>query len=313
MNKYLYYQDFHIKHKNPHSRVDEFYTSCIIKFKEILSIAKEKQVDAIIDGGDFWDIPIVSNTLVDEVLDLIEETNIPLYLMYGNHNMISHHKETSGESSTTHMLRRSKILRDANDIIEKSHVIKFIDYNHAIEEKIKDEGIFFDNIPKWKIGIVHAMLTDKAFLPTVLHVQAKDVTTNADLILVGHYHQPWKVQSGKTTFLDIGCIGRSSIAESEIEPSVLYLDFSKKIENISEAYEIIKLKSAKPGSEVFNLDARMELKNNEKEMAQFIDSLRDFKAQDLDLRGAIEYIGKENKVERPVIDRILEKLLEMKK
>lgn len=48
-------------------------------------------------------------------------------------------------------------------------------------------------------------------------------------------------------------------------------------------------------------------------MQLFINSLRDFKTQDNDLRGNIEWIAKENKVERTVIERILEKLQEVEK
>jgi DNA repair exonuclease SbcCD nuclease subunit len=281
------------------------------KFREIMSIAKEKGVDAIIDEGDLLDTPQVSDSIVDDILDLIEKTGIPIYMMWGNHNQVGHHKETSSKTSTAHMFRRCKLLREANDIIEKTHIIKFYDYDHAIEETIKSNGIMFDKTPKWKVAFAHMMITEKPFLPTVLHVQAKDIKTNADLVVVSHYHIPWKLQVGKTLFLDPGCIGRTSIAESDVVPSVLFLDFSQKSETMN--YEIIPLKSAKKASEVFNIHDHMDLKTNEKELQTFIDSLKDFTVQDLDLRGSIEYIGKQQKIERPVIERILSKLLEVEK
>jgi exonuclease SbcD len=316
MNKYLYFQDGHISGLNPASRIDNFYEAWMAKFKEILALAKEYEVDAIIDGGDLLDIPKVADSIVDDILDLIEETGIPVYALWGNHALIGHHIETSNGTSLRHMFRRCKLLAEAKeDIVEKNHIIKFIDYDHNIEQRIKNDGIIFDTgdkkTPKFKVAIVHAFVTPKPFLPTVLHVVADDIKTDADLVLVAHYHAVWDKQVGKTKFLDIGCMGRRSISEVGIHPSCLILDFSVKSETVN--YELISLKSAKEGKDVFDLESKEIVQSNERELELFVNSLRDFKSQNLDLRGAIEFIGKEQNVERPVIDRILEKLVEVSK
>lgn len=308
--KYLYFQDGHVKGINPSSRIDNYYESWIMKFKEILFLAKEHKVEAIIDGGDLLDTPMVSNSIIDEILDLVEANGIPIYVMWGNHTLIGHHKETSNGTSLAHMFRRCKLFKDCSGGCEvgSDFHIDFIDYDHNIEEKLKTNGIQMDTKESyWKIAIVHAFITPKPFLPTVLHVVADDIKTNADLVLVAHYHAVWKKQVGKTTFLDIGCIGRCKISEADINPTVLLLDCKKR------NYEFIALQSAKKGAEIFDLNKKEEQENNEKEMENFINSLKDFKNQELDLRGIIEYIGKEQNIERPVIDRILTKLNEVGK
>jgi exonuclease SbcD len=312
MNKYLYFQDGHISGLNPASRTDNFYEAWMAKFKEILALAKEHKVDAIIDGGDLLDIPKVADSIVDDILDLIEETGIPFLALWGNHALVGHHIETSTNTSLKHMFRRCKLLKEAKDIDEKSHYIKFVDYDHNIEAKIASDGIEIPgDKPRWKVAIVHAFVTPKPFLPTVLHVVADDIKTNADLVLVAHYHATWEKQVGKTKFLDIGCMGRRSIGEVSIKPSCLILDFSQKSETIN--YQVIPLKSAKEGKDVFDLESKEVTKSNERELELFVNSLRDFKSQDMDIRGAIEFIGKEQKVEKAVIDRILEKLVEVSK
>ena len=312
MNKYLYFQDGHAKGVNPVARKDNYYQSWLAKFKEILTIAKERKVDAIIDGGDLLDTPRVADTIVDDILDLIEETGIPIYALWGNHNLIGHHIETSTNTSFKHMLRRCKLLKEAKEINEKTHTIKFIDYDHDIEKKIKEEGIIFQETPRFRVAIAHAFITPKPFLASVLHVVADDIKTNADLILVAHYHAVWEKQVGKTKFIDIGCLGRCSIAEAGIHPTCVIMDFSlPKSEKIN--LEFIKLQSAKEGKDVFDLEAKELAQNNERELELFVNSLRDFKNQDLDVRGAIEYVGKEQNIERPVIERILQKLGEVQK
>lgn len=305
--KYIYFQDAHGKGVNPSSRKDNYYESWIAKFVEIVSLAKKHKC-TVIDGGDLLDIPMVSYTLVDDILDILEQAQVHMISMWGNHTLIGHHRETSKGTSLSHMFKRSKYLVEARDDFQGAdHIIRFVDYDHNIEEVLKTDGIHFDKEEKrWKVAIVHAFVTPKPFLEQVLHVQAKDIKTNADLVLVAHYHAVWEKTVGSTRFLDIGCIGRCKISEADIEPTVLLIDTDKR------EVETIKLTRAKKGSDVFDLSKKEEEKNNEKEMETFINSLKDFKNQDLDLRGMIEYVGKEQKVDRPVIDRILEKLGEAK-
>jgi DNA repair exonuclease SbcCD nuclease subunit len=306
--KYLYFQDAHCKGVNPSSRLDDYYKSWMLKFREVLALAKEYKVKAIIDGGDLLDIPEVSTTLSDDILDAIEATGIEFWSLWGNHALIGHHHSTSNRTSMAHMLRRCKLLKDASGGCEvgTDYHIDFIDYEHNIEEKLKSDGIKIDSKESyWKVAVVHAFVTPKPFLEDVLHVQVKDIVTNADLVLVAHYHAAWKKQVGKTEYVDIGCMGRCKISEADIIPSVLILDTDKR------NYEIIPLKSAKPGSEIFDLAKKEEVESNEKELERWINSLRDFQVQDTDLRGIIEFIGKDQKIDRAVIDRILAKLREI--
>ena len=120
----------------------------LTKLREAFAIAKEKKVDAIIDGGDLLDIPMVAYSVMDAILDLIEETGIPVYCLWGNHALIGHHIETSKTTSLYHMFKRCKLLKEAKDINEKTHRIKFVDYDHNIEERLKESGIFVTELGK---------------------------------------------------------------------------------------------------------------------------------------------------------------------
>ena len=311
MAKYLFFTDAHVKGKNPASRTDNYYASWMLKFGELLMLAKKHKVDAIIDGGDLLDIPIVADSIVDDILDAIESAGIPFYVCWGNHPMIGHHKETSKGSTLSHMFRRCKLFKDigGGEEVGKDYSIDFVDYDHNIEEKLKTEGIIRPenkaNKDYWKIAIVHAFVTPKPFLPTVLHVVANDIKTNMDLVLVGHYHKPWTKKIGKTTFLDIGCFGRCKSDEADIEPSVLLLDTDKR------SYEIIKLETAKKGSEVFDLSKKEHSEYMNEDLETFIASLKDFKSQETDLRGMIEHIGREQNIDRTIVEIVLNKLGEI--
>jgi len=307
MSKYLFYSDAHAKGNNPSRRIDNYFESWMIKFREMLSLAKKYKVEAIIDGGDLLDGAIVANSVIDEILDAIEDTGIPIYMMWGNHCQIGHHKSTSGGSSLAHMFRRCKLLKDVNEILQPEFNIRFVDYEHNLEEKIKTEGIHFScHENMWKIAIVHIMITPSYF-PTEQHIIAEAVETNANLVIVAHYHEPWTKKVGNTQFLDIGAFGRTSIRGAKNTPSVLLLDTKKR------SYEIIPLKSAKPGNQVFDINKKEQEEISNIGLENFISSLKDFKANSLDLRGTVEQISKEQKIERPIVDLIFSKITELEK
>ena len=50
MAKFLYYQDAHLKGINPARRTDNYLESWMIKFREVLSLAKKHKVEKVIDG-----------------------------------------------------------------------------------------------------------------------------------------------------------------------------------------------------------------------------------------------------------------------
>jgi len=189
--KIAYYQDSHGTGRNSANRLGNYYEDWLDKIKEVHSIAKENSCQIIIHGGDVWENPVVSNLMVDDFVDIIEEYDIPLYVVWGNHDLIGHNIETSQGSSLAHCFRRSKLiepLEPFGDNITKFFIEPY-NYKHDIENEIKKEGLFIDEIcgkDSWKIAIVHAFVTPKPFFKEVSHVVCDDIKTNADLVLVAH-------------------------------------------------------------------------------------------------------------------------------
>lgn len=310
---FLYFQDGHFKGRNSQNRLGNYFEDMLLKLDEIISIAKENKCDCLIDGGDMFESDKPSYSVLDAVADKIESSKIHMYSLFGNHTMTCGHIENSQASGLAHLIKRSKyfhLLQDLcvvdgeSDINEASLI--GIDYEYGIEDKLKDKGIKFKNNDDWKIAFVHALVTPKKFFDSVAHVTPNEIKTNADLVLVSHYHQPYQKQVKNTMFLDIGCLGRDNIDEANIKPSVLLVDTDKR------KYDIIPLKSAKPGHEIFDLSKYEELKGNKKNIKEFLNSLKDINFQTLDLGQQITKLGKEQNIEQKTIDYILNKLSEVK-
>ena len=148
------------------------------------------------------------------------------------------------------------------------------------------------------------MITPTKFFEKTFYVMPEQIKTNANLVVCGHYHTPFYKKVGNTEFVNIGCIGRLNINEAKIEPSVLLLDTDKR------NWKIIKLKSAKPANQIFDLDHYDELKKEEKSIEDFINSLKSVNFQGMELGEQIVKGGKENNVKQTTVDYLLEKLNE---
>ena len=154
--------------------------------------------------------------------------------------------------------------------------------------------------------MVHAFVTPTPFLPQVCHVVFKDIPTNADIVLVAHYHKNWEKQNNNTIFKDIGCLGRNSITEADIKPSYLVIDSEKR--SIDQRY----ITGLKPKEEIFDLDKIQELKEFDSSINKFIQSLESVNFQAMSIEGTIEHIAKENEVDRDIVDILINSIKDLK-
>lgn len=311
MARFIYFQDMHLKGKNSRNRLGNYFQDCLAKLDEIIALAKEYKCEAILDGGDLFEVENPSYTVIDAIADKIEKAKISVYSLFGNHAMKDGHIENSAGTGLAHLQKRSKYFKQFIELDERDFksenpfAIVGIDYDFGIEDELKTMNLAkysHKGMDRWTVYILHAMVTPKKFFDSCFHVIAKDIQTNADLILVAHYHKPYELKIVETTFLNIGCCGRDNIDEAHIEPSVLLIDTEKK------NWEIIKLKSAKKAEEIFDLTKYEEAKDSKRDIKEFLDSLRDVNFQTMDVGEQIVKIGKDQNVEQNVIDYLLKKI-----
>ena len=303
--RFIYFQDFHIQGKNSCNRLGNYFEDCLAKFDEIISIAQENDCDFIIDGGDLFESNKPSYSVLDAIADRIEKVKIDLYSLFGNHALSYGHIENKEGTGLAHLQKRSNYFKylDRKKYLGnqfKKYDVRTIEYSFQIEEELKQKEIIFEDKDAWNILIIHALVTPDKFFDNASYIEVKDLKTNANLVLLAHYHHPFKKEINDTTLLNIGCVGRANINEAKIEPSVLILDTEKR------SYEIIKLKSSKRANEIFDLTKYEELKANKKDIKEFLNSLRDINFQSMDLSQQIVKIGKEQKVDEKITNYILE-------
>ena len=76
--KILYFTDSHIRGTTPKNRKDDFTKTLEKKFNEIVDIIDEEGIDFVIHGGDLFDRPDVSISLVSKFSKIINRKKIYL-------------------------------------------------------------------------------------------------------------------------------------------------------------------------------------------------------------------------------------------
>ena len=299
--KFLDCSDLHGKAKNPISRLDDYPSSWLNKIDEIIQISQKEKCELVIVNGDVFDSYSISNVLLDEFIDRIENQKIRWKIVVGNHDLIGANWENSKASTLAHIFRRSKKISMLQTIQSKDYLIQGYHYHFGIEQKINEEGLKHNLKNYFTIAIPHALITVKPFFENVSQVLAKDLKTNYDLILCGHLHTKFDETIKGTRFLNLSSIGRTAINEQH-QPEVAIIN--------TETRDIkkIQLKSAKPAKEIFDLSKYEELKKQEQSIDEFINTINSSEWVTLDILGQIEKFAKENKFEKKVVDYILRKV-----
>ncbi len=286
----LYFTDTHIKGTNPKNRKDDYIESLEDKFREIVSIVKEKDIDFVIHGGDLFDRPDISISVVSRFTTILKEIDKPIYIVSGNHDIFGHNPATI-DRTMLGLLRSLDFIkvipRDKPVIIEKMGIsVSLTSLPYAYDIDSTPDGYILKESPKdidYSIHVVHGMLLDRPFVKGIPYTLVDDILeTAADITLSGHYHAGFKtIEKNGKYFVNPGSLVRvtNSLKEIERMPQVAIIQMDSQIK-----IDMLPLKSAKPGEDVLD---RTEMENStlrSERIVQFkqsIDSAMSFEKMDL--------------------------------
>lgn len=288
--KILYLTDTHIKGTNPRNRKDDFIESLENKFKEIVKLIVDENIDFVIHGGDLFDRPDISISVVSRFTSILKKIKVPIFIISGNHDIFGHNPSTL-DRTMMGLLKNidffNVITRDKPVLIEKDEIkisLTSLPYTYDIDSS--PEGYIVREIPDgvdFSIHIVHGMLLDKPFVKGIPYTLIDDILeTKADITLSGHYHAGYNtIENNGKYFVNPGSLVRvtNSLKEIERKPQVAIINIDENIK-----IEMIQLKSAKPGEDVLD---RTEMENSSfkseriSEFKHSIDAAMDFEKMNL--------------------------------
>lgn len=288
--KLLYLTDTHIRGTNPKNRIDDYQQTLKEKLTEVSNIIKEEKIDYVLHGGDLFDRPDVSVSIVSDFAKIFQSFGVPIYIISGNHDIFGHNPDTLDRTmlgllcnlGVMNLVNYKKIILEKDIRVELTGApyVYSMDEASNMGNYIVDE---VDNTCKYSIHMTHGFLIDKPFLKEVPHTLIDDIrSTKADITLAGHYHFGFKtVKLEDKYFVNPGALIRISNSKSEIsrkpKVNIITLDDEIKIEDRF-------LKCAKSGEEVLD---RSEMERHQfkgiklAEFKESIDATSNYKSLDI--------------------------------
>ncbi|WP_077367560.1 metallophosphoesterase family protein [Anaerosalibacter sp. Marseille-P3206] len=258
--KILFFTDTHIRGTTPKNRKDNLMDTLENKLKEIVRLSKEYSVDYIFHGGDLFDRPDISISIVSRFISILNSFEAPFYIICGNHDIYGHNPDTVNrtmlglfdEIGLIHLIKESEVI-----FLEKDNIIVQLTgqpYTYNLDDKMyRDKYIvnYVDGKAKYSIHMVHGMLLDKPFIKGIPYTLVDEIKeTKADITLSGHYHSGFGIlKDNHKYFVNPGSTIRitNSLREIERIPQVVLIELNDSI-NI----ELIPLSTALPGEEVLD-------------------------------------------------------------
>jgi len=263
----LFFTDTHIRGTSPKNRKDDFVETLEEKLYEISWIIDHHNIDFVLHGGDLFDRPDVSVSIVSRFAKILNKISVPIYMISGNHDIYGHNPKTINRTMMG-LLKELDILniinKDEKVLLKKDGIqvqLTGQPYVYNIDESVNKNYYIVNNVvdsADYSIHLVHGMLLDRPFIKGVSYTLIDDIkTTLADITLAGHYHSGFnEVEIDGKYFLNPGSIVRisNSLQELKRKPKVIIIDLNEEI-NIS----YIHLKTAKEGKLILD---RREIENN---------------------------------------------------
>ena len=270
-NKVMFVGDIHLMDKQPKNRLDDYSLAIRTKLIECFEIAEEKKLDAVVLLGDLFEVCEVGALLRNQTLNILnggpngnKPWSFPIYICVGNHDL---------DSSSNLEKTALGTLISAGCLVKTDYSpslgISFAHYHPSLDRDIKSGLLTTSSAIIW---VCHASISNKLdrFGEYTFLFEDISLHPNTSLVISGHIHHEMKqTRSDGKRFINPGAISRYSASRDNLEKDIeiLILDYTLDGEILDEEY--IKLKSAKPASEVFKLEEMKAAKDLKKDTLEF--------------------------------------------
>lgn len=280
--------DVHMSDRTPRSRKDNWTDTILGKLRQVGEIAREVKADAVLDGGDFFDVKSPqrnSHAMVRQVAEVHKNYPCPVYANVGNHDCV-YGDYAFLPQQPLGVLFATGVFKPCYDEQEAS----FVDpvtatWVRVVGVPYHGTKYDLDRIAKIRKG-------EEDFLVIMCHMLAsptggsmfegEDIirysdlrSHDADVFCFGHWHKDQGVvENGYGQYIvNVGSLSRGSLSQDDMDrqPACVVLRFEK---NIGVTFDRRNLEVT-PAAEVFDVEARTRQEERSTAVDSFVDSIKD--------------------------------------
>lgn len=290
--KLLWRTDVHLSDRTPTNRKDKWSDTVIRKLEKIGSLAKEHNVNAVLDGGDFFDIKSPSrnsHSLVRRVIETHREYPCPTYANVGNHDCVYGdysylHQQPLGVLFASGCFQR---LYDEHEIIFETVSEDILGFETTL--KVRVVGVPYHGTEYDLERLTSITKGDEDYLICIAHLLAskkggsmfegEDIIKYADLEHLdpdvwcfGHWHCDQGIEKvGNKTIINVGSLTRGSLSQDNLDriPCAVLITIDEN--GISTERLDIEIENA---DDVFHIDRRIKQELKANTMEDFIENVK---------------------------------------
>lgn len=328
--KLLYLTDTHLRGTAPRGRLDDLATTLTAKLAEVVALAKQHEVTAILHGGDLFDRPDVAPAVALQYLRILMEAPCPIWGIAGNHDLFGFNPETVPRTMLGLFdgFQLVRLIRPGERIWLAEGELKvqltgqefhpeYDRRNPVLDYCVVPEGAggsLHERSPEadFAIHLTHGMLLERPFMEGVTHTLLDAVLgqTTADVTFGGHYHPGWSkvYERAGRLFINPGALVRlgSQSADWERPIQVVLLELQK---GEPVAWQMLPLLSAPPAESVLEAGAKGEQLERERALADFLQGVGETSQFEvLEVQAIMERVAESSGVDAQVRQEALRRL-----
>jgi len=257
--KYIITGDWHLTDKKPENRIDDYEKAVLSKLLFIFETAKDCGCDAILQPGDMFDNPKPSYEFFCKILDMFNYfPEVSVYTIMGQHDLKYRNEADTALVTLHHACENVHLLKPSD---EPMHI-----QGCSWGQSIPDRNIEF----RFSILLIHKMIIDKKLWEDQEgHEFANNFLKNNKyhLVVSGDNHKTFHLNLGNQHLFNMGSLLRSTIDQTEHEPSIIAFDTE-----YPEEWEVIKI-PIEPSERVFQLETIVKQKERNEKLEAFVEGL----------------------------------------
>jgi exonuclease SbcD len=311
MINFLVRTDVHIHDKPPESRRDNYMETVLDKLRQIGQMAKERNVTAVLDNGDFFHNKSAarnSHALVKAVVDVHKIYPCPVYENPGNHDF--------PYGNVDYINRQPLGVLFATGVFQRMDDILFQDVDLSVRVVGLPYKVEFD---VFEFDIQRG---DEDILIVCAHTFASPTGTerfgreqflsyrdlsecSPDIFVFGHLHTDQGIQEvGGKTFINLGSLTRGSLTDDNLSriPRIGYIEVTKNDGQVSIHTEPLEIR-VRPAEEVFDLVTHERVQQERRDIERFIETLSRSSVEEGDnLQEVIQHLDMESIIKERALD-----------
>ena len=316
--KILHITDSHGTVKSPESRTDVYYLSFLKKMYELKYVIAKEKINLIIHTGDLFHSPKVSDKFAGQLAEIIKSYGIPMYVVPGNHDIEGYNISTLDQTKLGLLYKTGVVKeldRDKPPIQLKSqkenlciNIVGQEYYKDIDTGNMADFEMRVNNNADFNILAIHGYLCDKPQHPSIRFTECKNIITDADVILSGHFHESFVYQGQDFCVYNPGSLMRVEQTDynKNKKPQYGILEINNNNGVVSHTYTLHEFQIAEDSDKVFDYNAKIQKKKTLITLDNFKNSIANTNLNgnlNVSIEQIIEDVAKNLSVTQDVIDK----------